>query len=211
MLKLYPAKMPFLIPFIFPSLTYAKPDNDNKIYLTFDDGPHPEVTPWILAVLKKYAIKASFFCTGKNIQAYPYIIQEIIAQGHQIGNHTYSHTDAWRTSHKKYIGEILETDAILQYAGISKKLFRPPYGHLTPKLINHIQALNFEIVMWSILAGDFSHFFKPDYAFNYLKKSIKAGDILVFHDNTHSFPRLKQVLEPLINILLDKDYRFDTL
>ncbi len=213
MLKLYPAKMPFLVPFIFPSLTYAKPDNANQIYLTFDDGPHPEITPWILMVLKKYHIKANFFCTGANIQAYPHIVKEIIAQGHQIGNHTFSHVDAWRTSHKKYIHEISETDRLLQTAGISSKLFRPPYGRLTPGLIKKIQSLNkeIEIVMWSILMGDFSRFFVPDYAISYLSHHIKAGDILVFHDNAHSFPRLKQVLDPVINTLLTKGYRFATL
>ncbi len=211
MLKLYPAKIPFFVPFLWPDLTYHKSRSENIIYLTFDDGPNPHITPFILDILKKKQVKASFFCTGKNIRNYPKLTSEIIRQNHQLGNHTYQHSDAWKTTTQKYLKEVLFTEKIIENHSLSKKIFRAPYGRLKPSIIHQLKKQGFDIIMWSILMGDFSQYFKPEYAIEYLAKHTKNGDILVFHDNKHSFGNLKEVLEPAITILKNKGFVFDTL
>ncbi|HFX18162.1 MAG TPA: polysaccharide deacetylase family protein, partial [Flavobacteriales bacterium] len=143
-MPLYPTKFPFPLRRLFPNLIFEQPNNQNTIYLTFDDGPTPEVTAWVLNLLQKERVKANFFLIGNNIQKYPDIVKDIVSQGHQIANHTFNHNDAWQYSTKDYMQDVFKTEDLIDQLGASKKLFRPPYGRLTPSKIAQLKKAGFK-------------------------------------------------------------------
>lgn len=159
------------------SLLWRMPNAIKEIYLTFDDGPTPELTPRILEVLKSHKAKATFFCVGENVKRYPELFQQILDDGHGIGNHTYNHLNAWETDREIYL-ENVEKAAEL----IPSKLFRPPYGKITPKLIERLKK-KYQLVMWTVVSGDFDEEANPEQCFDNATLKTETGDILVFHDN----------------------------
>ncbi len=211
MSHLYPSKIPFWVKWIFPRLIYNYPDDNKTVYLSFDDGPTPEVTPWVLDVLKREQVKAVFFCVGHQIEKHPDIFKQIIAAGHRIGNHTYQHENGWQTSTVKYVESLKQTEQIINQYTTSSKYFRPPYGRITPKQIKLLQQADYKIIMWSLLSGDFSSKLDPVQAPAYLKKHTRAGDIVVFHDSRKAFDNLKLILPDYLSYLKKQGFRFSVL
>lgn len=174
-----------------PNLIWEFPNADNEVFLTFDDGPHPIVTPFVLDCLKAYNMKGTFFCIGKNVVEYPHIYKRILEEGHAVGNHTMNHLNGFKTSMERYAGNIIDAQQ-----HIDSLLFRPPYGRIkrSQALFYRNEFSQGKIVMWSVLTGDFDQSLKGEQCFDYVKKYTKSGSIIVFHDSEKAFERLKVAL-----------------
>ncbi len=201
-----------ILPLIYPKLQWSGDKNIRKVYLTFDDGPIPEITPWVLQVLNKYQVKATFFCIGDNIVKHPDIFQHIIAQGHHVANHTHNHLNGWNNPCSNYLENILRCQhTIEKYTIPHKKLFRPPYGKITRKQINSLLQSQYTIVMWSNLTKDYD---KNISSQNCLKNTINQlsdGNIIVFHDSIKAQKNLYYTLPRLLDYLTENKYCFGLL
>ncbi len=197
-------KTPRLFQWIFPRRTWGFSSSDNSVYLTFDDGPCPVVTPWILEVLEKEGVKACFFCVGQNAENHPEILEQIIGQGHQIGNHTFAHEKGTRSSWKDYRNSIQKTDEIL-----NTKYFRPPYGRIR-FWQSFLLSFRYQIVMWTWLSYDYDRRVSIDKIMQEAER-IKAGDILLLHDNAKMEDRIKELLPQLLKHLKSKGFSFAKL
>jgi len=207
----YPLRFPYWFnKFIF-GLVFSCSQENKKIYLTFDDGPTPEITPQVLKILKQNKIKATFFCIGKKIKRHPDIFQQIINEGHQVGNHSYEHEDGWQTGLKPYLNSISKTETLIEQFTSSIKLFRPPYGHLSFSQIKHLKQRSYKIVMWTSISGDFKENLDTKYALDYLTEKTKSGDILVFHDSRKASRQLFAILPQLITNLKKRGFIFENL
>jgi peptidoglycan/xylan/chitin deacetylase (PgdA/CDA1 family) len=184
------------------------PTDEKVIYLTFDDGPIPALTPWVLDALKEHDAKATFFCVGENVDRYPEICKRIVEEGHSLGNHTYNHLNGWQTDSLQYLRNTLKADEVIrQYA--QSDLFRPPYGRITRK--QREQLRDRRIVMWDVLSGDFSDKIT---AAQVLERSVKhtvPGSIIVFHDNIKAAENLKFALPRYLMHFKDRGYSFHAL
>ncbi len=205
---MYWHKTPPLLQKLYPTFTWQKPEIGKKIYLTFDDGPIPGLTEWVLDQLAQYQVKATFFCVGDNIRKHPEVFSWVRTQGHAIGNHTFNHQNGWKTPHEEYIRNV---QFCQKFIGTETKLFRPPYGRITKKQAKQLQQAGYEIIMWDVLSGDFDRKLSPEKC---LKKSIaatKAGSIVVFHDNSKAEERLTHTLPRYIEHFLEKGFGFEKL
>lgn len=194
-------RSPKLLHKLFPARIWGISVSDKSVFLTFDDGPNPEITPWVLDFLKNHNIKATFFCVGENVKRYPDIYQRILDEGHRTGNHTMKHQNGMKTNETVYLESIQETEEWIQ-----SDLFRPPYGRMNRKL-DKILSKRFKIIMWTWLSKDYDQTIETEKIIAASDKII-AGDILVFHDNAKTTERLKQVLPPIIDRLKAKTYQF---
>ncbi len=185
---------------------FLQPTSSNAIYLTFDDGPNPETTPWLLDLLDKYDAKATFFCLGKNVTENPQLFQQLIAKGHGIGNHTHNHLPGWQIDKKTYV-ENVEKAAI----HIDSRLFRPPYGRIKTKQLKALNALGYTTVFWSHLSYDFDKRLTSTTRLKRLKKASRPGAIIVFHDAEKAFEQLKQELPQLLDFLNGKGMKFHAI
>lgn len=200
----YPVRTPALFRWIYPSLEWRGNAADKTIYLTFDDGPHPVATAFVVDILKQYQIKATFFCIGKNVQRYPEIYKRILTEGHQIGNHTQDHRNGWKTSKEDYLNNIFTAAQL-----IDTNLFRPPYGRITRAQIKAVkQQFAYRIIMWDVLSGDFDTALTPEQCWQQVKSATRPGSIIVFHDSEKAWPRLQVALPKTIEYFLEKGYRF---
>ncbi|NNV56051.1 polysaccharide deacetylase family protein [Limnovirga soli] len=203
----YTVKVPWIFKKIRPSLVWKMPVEGKKIYLTFDDGPHPTATPFVLDQLKRFNAKATFFCIGKNVVENNAIYARILNEGHQVGNHTFNHLNGWKTNNTQYINNVLEA---AKY--IDSNLFRPPYGRISAfqsKLL--MQADNahpFKIIMWSVLSGDFDTKLAPENCLKNIILHTKPGDIIVFHDSAKAWERLSFALPRFLKYFTDHQYEF---
>ena len=206
-------RTPALLPWLFPGVLWQKPAQEKILYLTFDDGPIPQVTEFVLEQLRQYGAKATFFCVGDNLRRHPHIARAALAQEHVLGNHTFHHVKAWRLSPKDYLREAAECQAALaEVAGEvgQKKLFRPPHGQLTGR---HLRMLTpeYQVVMWSSLSYDFDARLSPEEC---LRKTVAAsgpGSIVVLHDSLKAERNLRYVLPRLLAHFAALGYSFQTL
>lgn len=186
------------------------PATEKVLYLTFDDGPHPEVTPWVLAELKHYGAAATFFCIGKNVEQYPGVYQSIVAAGHSIGNHTYSHMNGWKTADTDYLHDVQKAGTV-----IDSRLFRPPYGRIRRRQARAIaEAMGRQevsIVMWDVLSADFDQAISPEKCAGIVLKHAGPGSLVVFHDSEKAFPNLRQALPQVLDFFAKKGYLFKKL
>jgi peptidoglycan/xylan/chitin deacetylase (PgdA/CDA1 family) len=190
----------------FPSLVWQAPSTKEAVvYLTFDDGPHPEITPWVLNELKQRGLKASFFCVGDNVRKFPETYQQILNEGHITGNHTMHHMKGWSNSTETYTQNTTEA---AQY--IKSKLFRPPYGRISRAQIKALLP-EYTIVMWSLLSGDFNPQLNIPKALNQIKRKTQNGSIVVFHDSIKSEAQMKQLLPDYLDYLIANAYTCKTL
>ncbi len=190
----------------FPSLVWQAPSTKEAVvYLTFDDGPHPEITPWVLNELKQRGLKASFFCVGDNVRKFPETYQQILNEGHITGNHTMHHMKGWSNSTETYTQNTTEA---AQY--IKSKLFRPPYGRISRAQIKALLP-EYTIVMWSLLSGDFDPHLNIPKALNQIKRKTQNGSIVVFHDSIKSEAQMKQLLPDYLDYLIANAYTCKTL
>lgn len=169
---------------LWPQYTW-KLASAQTIYLTFDDGPHPTITPEVLAILQQHQVSATFFCIGKNVVMYPETFATIQSHGHTIGNHTHNHKNGWYSENKTYLKNVLQASNV-----IPSKLFRPPYGRIKNKQAQYLIRKGYKIVMWSLLTGDFDIKATPETCFQNIVQNIKAGDIVVFHDSEKAYDRM---------------------
>lgn len=181
---------------------------EKKIYLTFDDGPHPEVTPFVLAELKKYNAKATFFCTGKNVKKYPETYERILKRDHAVGNHTFSHLNGWKTSDEEYLQDIAEASKY-----INTKLFRPPYGRMkkSQERLFYKEFPKNKIIMWDVLSADFDQNIPDERCVKNVTRNTGQGSIVVFHDSEKSYDHLKYSLPLILQYFARKDFIFKRL
>jgi len=206
LLVLWYLSIPKWIQKCFPSLVWQAPSTKEAVvYLTFDDGPHPEITPWVLNELKQRGLKASFFCVGDNVRKFPETYQQILNEGHITGNHTMHHMKGWSNSTETYTQNTTEA---AQY--IKSKLFRPPYGRISRAQIKALLP-EYTIVMWSLLSGDFNPQLNIPKALNQIKRKTQNGSIVVFHDSIKSEAQMKQLLPDYLDYLIANAYTCKTL
>lgn len=186
---------------IFPARIWGIAVSDKSLFLTFDDGPQPGITPWVLDFLKEQGILATFFCVGENVQKYPELYERILNEGHKTGNHTMKHLNGMKTDKETYLSSIKEAENV-----IHSNLFRPPYGRLSKRL-DKVVSQRFKIIMWSWLSKDYDNTVPIEKILDAAKR-IKSGDILVFHDNVKTKERLKEILPPIIKNLKENQFEF---
>ena len=192
-------RIPSFIQKLFSSYTWKVKTKDKLLFLTFDDGPHPEITPWVLAQLQQYQAKASFFCVADNVHKYPQTYAQILASNHAVGNHTYHHKNGWYTKVHEYL-----TDVALAENFIQSQLFRPPYGRIKKQQATALLK-QYAVVMWSHLSCDYSSTLNIDESLNAMKK-VEPGSILVFHDSEKAFANLQIILPQLLQFYQQEGY-----
>lgn len=201
-----------LIKKVFNNLVWDIPNSDKKIFLTFDDGPIPEITEWVLDILKSEEIKATFFCIGDNIKKHPEVYKRILAEGHQTGNHTFNHLNGWKTETNHYFDnfKLCETEC-LKLNTEHSFIFRPPYGKIKPSQTKAIRNLGYKIIMWDVLSYDFDPNIIPEKCLENVISNTEQGSIIVFHDSKKAEKNLKYALPKAIQILKNKGFVFDVI
>ncbi len=198
-------KSPSILKIIFPSLKWDIKTNNKDIYLTFDDGPNPEMTTQVLEILDQYNAKATFFCVGENVLMFPDTFNSIISKGHQVGNHSYNHLNGWKVSNSDYFDNIEKASKL-----IKSNLFRPPYGRITPSQVSTLKA-NYSIIMWSVLTFDFDKKVSKEMCFKNSIVKTTPGSIVVFHDSEKAADNLLFALPLFLKHFADKGFTFKSL
>ena len=197
------AKTPKLFQALFPTLVWKNATNEKKVWLTFDDGPTAEITPFVLDTLLFYNVKATFFCLGKQMVKHPEILQRITAEGHSIGNHSYSHPNGFTTCTKKYLKDIEKWKQIIP----ETKLFRPPFGKIFPWQIAKLKK-EYKIIMWDVLAWDFDKNTSKEKCFLNVVNNVGSGSIMLLHDNEKAQENLQYALPKIIEALKERSFAF---
>ena len=223
-MKIIPAKTPGFVRTLFPHYLWKVDTNSKELYLTFDDGPTPEITTWVLKTLDEFNAKATFFCIGNNIEKNPEIFQSILKKGHSVGNHTYNHLKGWQTRTKLYLADIQFTDSIIKFQIQSAaekhadfhnteylSMFRPPYGKFKMKQSKALLKQNFNIVMWDVLSYDWDKNVSPKDCYKNVTSAAKEGSIVVFHDSLKAATNLKYALPKVLEYYCKKGYKFKAL
>ena len=199
-------QLPYSLTLLYPNRLWKGPELERKVTLTFDDGPVPGVTDWVLDELAKRGLSATFFMVGDNVRKHPSLANEVVAAGHQVGNHTYHHLSGWKTSTATYLKDVTACDAILEDTlGLTTNLFRPPYGWMKP-LQARMVAKDKKIVMWSLLSYDFDSSLAPEKIIQVCKSRTSSGTILVFHDQEKTKEQLKKVLPNYLDFLVGEGF-----
>lgn len=204
----YLAKMPRWISAFYKQCIWSVPVTEKKVFLSFDDGPHPTITPFVLDELKKYNARASFFCIGKNVLAFPEVYKRIIDEGHTVGNHSFTHLNGWKTNDAIYLDDIAEAKKY-----IDSNLFRPPYGRITRFQLDQLNKPRFKLktVMWTVLSGDFDTKITPEKCLENVMNNCKPGSIIVFHDSEKAMERMRFALTGTLEQLSKQGYSFEKL
>lgn len=189
----------------YPSLLWKMPEGQKKLYITFDDGPHPHITPKALEILNKYQAKATFFCVGENVLRYPETYQDILDAGHLTGNHSFNHLSGWKTDNKEYYENILLCSNYVQ-----SKWFRPPYGRISPMQIQTLKK-EFTIVMWSVLSYDFDPEIDIESCIRNVLDNTTDGAIIVFHDSQKAAEKMLPTLEKTLDHFSKLGFSFERL
>jgi len=197
---------------LYSNYVWDIPNTENKIYLTFDDGPTPEITEWVLQELEKHNAKATFFCIGNNIEKHPDIFKKVITKGHAIGNHTFNHLNGWKTATEDYVEDSrLCEPEICNLQSATCNLFRPPYGKIKSSQAKKLREQGYKIIMWDVLSADFDTSISAEKCIENVLKNTKSGSIIVFHDSIKAFPRLENTLPKVLGILAKKGFVFEKL
>lgn len=202
---MYLVKTPKFIQELFPNFTWRIPSQEKVLYLTFDDGPIPEVTPWVLEQLAEYDAKATFFAVGDNILKHPEVFNQVVEAGHAIGSHTQHHLNGWVTDNIPYFHDVRHC------ANLTKTvLFRPPYGKLRPRQAQFLQR-HYRIVMWDVLSADFDPAITEEQCLQNVIRNADAGSIVVFHDSLKAEEKLRYALPKVLAHFAAQGYRFEAL
>lgn len=184
----------------FPGAVWKLNPQENNVYLTFDDGPIPGITPWVLELLQKEDVQATFFCVGENVARHPVIYEQIIGQGHSVGNHTFNHLKGRSCSAAGYYANI---ERAAEY--IDSDLFRPPHGLMTFEQYRYLSE-KYRIIMWDVVSRDYDQDSTPEQVFDNVLRFVSEGSVITFHDSVKAFPNLKTALLRVIKMLKDKGY-----
>ena len=215
-MALTPIKTPLVAKKMFPNYVWNLSSTEKTIYLTFDDGPTPEITDWTLITLKKFDAQATFFCIGDNIKKYPDIFKNIVNDGHVIGNHTQNHIKGWKAKTKDYLKNIEEAQNIIdekiQESEVrSQNLFRPPYGQITPKQGRNLIALGYKIVMWDLLSFDWDKSTTEAKCLENVISKAKSGSVIVFHDSLKASKNMTYALPKVLEHFSNQNYNFKAI
>lgn len=208
---MYLITTPWWLRMLFPGCTWQMKATDKSVYLTFDDGPHPVATPFVLQQLKLFNAKATFFCIGKNVVKHNNIYQQLLSEGHTTGNHTMHHVNGWKVSDDVYLEQIAAAASL-----INSSMLRPPYGRIRNRQIRNIKSSQFvgkidRIIMWSVLSADFDTGIDGKKCCKNVIENVKSGSIIVFHDSAKAMPRLEYALPKVLQWLADKGYKMKSL
>ena len=199
-------QLPFFIPSLYPNRLWKGPSLEQKITITFDDGPVPGITDWVVEELAKRDMKAMFFMVGDNVRKHPALAQEVVAAGHQLGNHTYRHLSGWKTSTQAYLTDVTACDAILSdTVGETPRFFRPPYGWMSQGQAKGIESTK-RIVMWNLLSYDFDWSVSSENLIRACTARTAPGTIIVFHDQQKTQAQLMKVLPDYLDFLVGEGY-----
>ena len=214
-MSFYWIKTNFLVKKMFSKYVWDVPNNEKKVYLTFDDGPTPEITEWTLSQLEKFKAKATFFCIGDNINKFPEIFNSVLSKGHSVGNHTFNHLKGWETSTKEYIENVaLCQEAISKNSKIvnlKSAIFRPPYGRIKRRQAKELLNLEYKIIMWDLLTADFDTEVTPEQCLQNVLQNVTSGSIIVFHDSKKAFRNLEYALPKTLEFLKENGFSFAIL
>ena len=205
----YMVRTPWWLRRIYSSLIWQMPAGKEKIlYLTFDDGPHPVATPFVLDQLQKYRARATFFCIGKNVQEYPQLYSRVLTEGHRTGNHTQNHLNGWRTDDATYLQNVRDAARL-----IDTDLFRPPYGRISFRQAALLRRAPFfyKVIMWDVLSADFDRELSPEQCANTVIRYGRPGSIIVFHDSEKAFDRVREALPAVLDHFTRLGYRFESI
>lgn len=211
-MKPYLVKTPKLLKFLFKNRVWSFSKKEKNLYLTFDDGPTPEITEWILNQLQKYSAKATFFCIGKNIDEHHEVYNKIIKNNHSIGNHTYSHLNDSKTETQVYIDNIEKAEiTIHKNKQQFLKLFRPPYGRLKYSQSKRIRKQGYRIIMWDVLSADFDTSVSKEKCLENVIRNTENGSIILFHDSNKASGKLQFVLPKILEYYSQKGFEFKNI
>lgn len=211
-MKSYWIKTHFLIKKIFLKFIWSISNENKIVYLTFDDGPTPNVTDFVLSELEKFEAKATFFCIGENIKAHPNLFEKILNYGHQIGNHTFNHLNGWKTDNEVYLENSLRCEIEIGKLTTNEiKLFRPPYGKIKIAQSKKLIEKGYKIIMWDVLSADFDTKISKEKCFKNVIENVQSGSIIVFHDSIKAFPNLEYTLPKALAILKEKGFIFEKI
>ncbi len=199
------SRPPYLLRKMYPKCVWRMPSGEKKVYLTFDDGPVPEVTPFVLDVLKQYKVGATFFCVGENVSRHPDIYERVLADGHKTANHTYNHIKGLFHRNTSYYSNVSKCAEV-----VDSKLFRPPYGQLKISQHNDLSR-KYRIIMWDVLSCDYSSAISPEKCLRNVTEKTRDGSIIVFHDSKRAFRNMEYALPRSIAFLQQMGYCFSLL
>ena len=204
----YMVKTPWLLKKFYPECIWDIKTKEKVLHLTFDDGPHPVATPFVLEELKKYNAKATFFCIGKRVEEHFDIYKKIIAEGHAVGNHTYDHLNGWKVKDGVYLDNISKAKKI-----IDSNLFRPPYGRITKFQLKQLSGEKYKLkpIMWSVLSGDFDKDVSGEECYHTIVKNAKQGAVVVFHDSEKAFDNLGYSLPLVLKYFKEQGFEFRSI
>ena len=202
---MYLVKTPKFIQALFPAYTWTIPTTERVLYLTFDDGPIPEITPWVLDTLRAFGAKATFFCVGDNVLRHPDVYAQVLAEGHAVGNHTFHHLNGWKTDPLPYLHNVRHCARV-----VDSRLFRPPYGRVSPSQSGFLKK-HFQMIMWDVLSGDFDQTITPQQCLDNVLKYTENGSIIVLHDSLKAEKNLRFVLPEVLRHFVGKGYRFEKI
>lgn len=202
---MYLVKTPTFIKRLVVNALWDIPTGENKIFLTFDDGPIPEITPWVLDQLDEYNAKATFFCVGDNIRKYPEIFHDALERGHTMGSHTFNHLNGWETDTLDYLLNVKKAAQLSHSI-----LFRPPYGKLKPKQAQFLHK-HYKVVMWDVLSGDFDPSISSEQVYKNVVNNVSDGSIVVFHDSLKAQKHLEYTLPRILDYFTSKGYSFSQI
>lgn len=201
-----PVVVPRWLRILYPNRTWSLPVDEKILYLSFDDGPHPTITPRVLELLKQYNAKATFFCVGNNVEKYPAVFNSIQAEGHSLGNHSFHHLNGWKSDNQIYIDDVKKADRL-----IHSNLFRPPYGRLKFSQASALLQMGYELIMWTVLSADYDRNITKEQCAMRVIKNITPGTIVLFHDSEKAEERMLYALEELLNDATKKGYQFKAI
>lgn len=202
---MYPVRTPKFIQKLMPAYTWRLSGEEQVLYLTFDDGPIPEVTPWILEQMRTYDAKATFFCVGDNVRKHPEVFRKVISDGHTVGNHTFNHLNGWKTDDAVYLENVRKCAEL-----VPGNLFRPPYGRLRRSQRKQLQH-TYRLIMWDVLSGDFDPSTSPEQCRDQIIKYARPGSVIVMHDSLKSIRNLRVALPAILAYFTARGYRFEAI
>ena len=203
---MYFVKTPGMFRHFFSKMLWRVPADEKVLFLTFDDGPVPEVTPWVLQQLEAYEARATFFCVGDNVRKHADLYQMVCAQGHTVGNHTFHHLNGWETEADVYLENAEQCRSL-----VDSPFFRPPYGRLTPSQSQSLVRAGYELVMWDVLSADFDRKLTGQQVFDNVRRHAMKGSVVVFHDSIKAWDRLEYALPATLAYFASQGYRFGGL